>query len=131
MLKSAAMATARTAWRARTTSSWSRIGSVSSFSTDTRLSLIVNNLPDQGEALVHVERGADAGQREAELDERNRDSGLHADHHGGGIEHLRHGGNVVEHAADEGIDDRQRRDIDHDAARPVGNDAVGEVVLER
>ncbi len=38
---------------------------------------------------------------------------------------------LLEHAADEGIDDRQRRDNDHDAARPVGNDAVGEVVLER
>ena len=62
------------------------------------------------------ERGAHAGQRQAELDQRDRDRRPHADDHRLGVEHARHGGDVGEHAADEGVDDLERRDVDQHAA---------------
>ena len=81
--------------------------------------------------LLDVERGAHAGERKAELDQGDGDGGLHADYHRVGVEHPRHRRDVAEHAADERIDDLERRDVDQHAARAVGDDPVGEIVLER
>ena len=93
--------------------------------------LAIDDAPDQGEPLVDVQRGAHAGQRQAQLDQRDRHRRPHADDHRHRIQHARHGSDIVEHAPDEGIDDLQRRDVDHHAARAVGDDPVGQIVLQR
>src|SRR5271165_1729820 len=104
----ASIARARTAWRARTTSSEVRTAIVSFFSTTKHAPLVIDRPTDQGEAFVDVEGRAHASQRQPELNEGNGDCGPHADHDGDRIEHPRHRGNVAEHAADEGIDDLER-----------------------
>ena len=57
------------------------------------------------------------GQRQPELDERDRDRRPHADDDRLGVEHARHRRDVAEHAADERVDDLERRDVDQHAAR--------------
>ena len=64
---------------------------------------------------LDVERGAHARQRQPELDQRDGDRRPHADDHGLGVEHPRHGRDVAEHAADERVDDLERRDVDQHA----------------
>src|SRR5579864_8707632 len=104
---------------------------VSLFSTIKPVLLAVDQPPDQGEALVDIERGLHSAQCQPKLDQRDRHGRLHADHHRDGIEHPRHGGDVVEHAADEGVHHFQGRDVDHHAARATGDDLGCEVVLQR
>ena len=48
-----------------------------------------------------------------------------------GVEHAGHRRDVADHAADEGVDDLERRDVDQDAVRAVLDDALGQVVLKR
>src|SRR3954468_23514309 len=115
--KPASMAQARTSWRTRTTSSVDFKPIVSSFSTFIPGLAAIDDAPDEIEPLVDIERGTHAAELEPELDQGDGDGRAHAHDHGRGIEHARHGGDVVEHAADEGIDDLQRRYVDHDAAR--------------
>src|SRR4029434_10462931 len=82
-------------------------------------------------ALFHVERGADPGQRQPQLDEGDGDGGLHADHHRLRVEHARDGGDATQHAADEGIHDLERGDVDEHRPRAMLDDALGEVLLKR
>src|SRR6185312_14402428 len=129
-LKPALTACARTIWRTRTTSSPERRSMLSDFSTFMQPAAIIDNAPDEGEALVDIECGAHAAELEPELDQGDGHRRPHADDHGRRIEHAAHGGDVVEHAADEGIDDLQGRDVDHDAAGARRDDAVGEILLQ-
>ena len=84
---------------------------------------LLDALPQQLHAALDVQRGADAGQRQAELDQRDRDRRPHADDDGFGIEDPRHGGDVGQHPADEGVDDLQRRDVDEHALGARVDDA--------
>src|SRR6185436_9193589 len=81
-------------------------------------------------ALVDVQCGAHAFERQAELHQRDRDGGLHAYDHRLRIEHARHRRDVADHAADERVDDFEARDVDEHSVRPVRDDAVGEIVLQ-
>ena len=81
--------------------------------------------------LLDVQRGAHAFERQPELDQRDGDGGLHADDDRLRVEHARHRGDVADHAADEGVDHVERRDVDQHAVRAVCDDALGEVVLQR
>src|SRR5271165_2264936 len=126
----ASIARARTAWRTRTTSSEVRTAIVSPFSTTKRPLLATDGLADQGEPLVDIERRAHTGERKPELNQGYGDGGSHTDDHGDRVEHPRHGGDIVEHPADERVDDLEGRYVDHDAPRPLGDDPVGEVVLQ-
>src|SRR5271155_322336 len=128
--KPASIARARTACRRRTTSSELRTAIVSSFSTTKRAPRVIDGLADHGQPLIDVERRAHAGERKPELNQGYGDGGSHTDDHGDRVEHPRHGGDIVEHAADERVDDLESRYVDHDAARPLGDDPVGEVVLQ-
>src|SRR3954471_8564804 len=77
----------RTAWRARTMSCSLLRGSTSVFVMDAIGVLLPGHGgPQQAHAALDVEGGLDAGQGEAQLDERDRDGGLHADQDGGGVE---------------------------------------------
>ena len=71
------------------------------------------------------------GERQAELDQSDGDGWAHADDHGVGVEDARYRGNVVEHAADEAVDDFQGRYIDEDALGAVFHDLGREIFLER
>ena len=71
----------------------------------------------QGQSLIHVQCRPHAGQRHSQLDERDCDGRPHPDHDRPRIEDARHRGDVREHAADERVDDLERRDVDQDAAR--------------
>ena len=78
------------------------------------------------------ERRAHAGQRQAELDQRDRDGRPHADDDRLGVEHPRHRGDVAEHPADERVDHLERGDVDQHAAwRRVVDDLRGQIVLQR
>ena len=61
------------------------------------------------------ERGLHARQRQSQFDQGDGDRRPHADDHRLGIEHARHRGDVVEHPADEAVDDLQRGDVDQHA----------------
>ena len=86
---------------------------------------------EQRHAALHVERGAHARQRQPELDQRDRDRRLHADHDRLGVEDPRHGGDVGDHPADERVHHFQRGDVDQHAVRAGRGDPLGEVVLQR
>src|SRR5918911_1905485 len=62
-------------------------------------------------ALVHVEDRVDALQLKPQLDERDGDRRLHADHDGARVHDTRHRRDVREHATDERIDHLQKRDV--------------------
>src|SRR5215469_18694011 len=103
---------------------------LSSFSTTKRAPRLIDGLADQGEPLLDVERRAHTGERKPELNQGYGDGRPHTDNHGDRVEDPPHSGNVVEHSADKRVDNLERRDIDHDAARPLGDDPVGQVVLQ-
>src|SRR5262249_29143292 len=87
--------------------------------------------PDELHAAFDVQRGPHAGERQAELDQRDRHGRPHSDDDGLGVEDARDGGDVVEHAPDEAVDDLERRDVDEHALRAVRDDLAGEVFFER
>src|ERR1700728_4242027 len=91
-LNPAATARARTACRTRTTSSEVRTGKVSSVSTIIYRLVAIDDAADHRQALVHVQGGADAGERQAEFHQGDRHGRAHADHHGDRVQHARHGG---------------------------------------
>src|SRR5271170_4810780 len=103
--KPASIARARTACRTLTTSSELRTATVSSFSTTKRAPRLVDGLADQGEPLLNVERRAHAGKGKAKLDQGYGDGGPHSNYDRHCVEHPRHRGDIVEHAADERVDD--------------------------
>src|SRR4051794_3582512 len=102
------MARSLTACRTLTTSSEARSGIVSSLSMSICVLSAVNDLTDHGQAFVDVQRGADTGQLQTKFYQGDCDGWTHADDHGHRIEHPGHGSDVVQHAADEGVDDLQR-----------------------
>src|SRR5438552_3006130 len=119
----------RTIWRTRTMSSPERTGH--------RSLLTIGMAIWRGErdaqqlhALLDVQRRAHTRERQPQLDECDRDRGLHANHHGGGVEDPRHARDVAQHAADERVHDLERRDVDEDAVGPMLDDHLGEVVLK-
>jgi len=87
------------------------MGTVSCFWTST----VSHPVRDQAHALLDIERRAHAGQRQSELDERDRDRRPHADDHRLCIQHARHRRDVRQHAPDERVDQRERRDVEDDA----------------
>src|SRR5262249_21399079 len=109
-----------------------RTGSVSSTGIAVTIAVApAERRTEELHALVDVETGANARQRQTELDERDGDGRAHADDDRLGVEHPRHRGDVADHAPDERVDDLERRDVDQHAAGAVAHDAVGEVVLQR
>src|SRR5690349_17354559 len=114
--KPSSWANLRTAWRARTMSCSVLRGSTSVFVID---GIVVSLLLVAGghggtqdaHAPLDVEGGLDAGQREAQLDERDRDGRLHADQDGGRVEDAGHARDVGDHAADERVDHLQGGDV--------------------
>src|SRR5581483_1247312 len=75
---------------------------------------IAEGLLEQLHPALHVERGADSLERQPQLDERDGHRGLHPHHHRLRIEDAAHPGDVRQHAADEGVDDVERADVDED-----------------
>src|SRR3954447_5198463 len=86
---------------------------------------------DQGHPALDVQRGPDAGERQSEFDQRDCHRGPHSDDDGVGVENARNRGDIVQHAADETVDDFKRRDIDQHAARIMLDDLRGEVFFQR
>src|SRR5262249_22528802 len=99
------IARARTACRTRTTSSELRTATVSFFSTTKRAPSVIDGLADQIEPLVDIERRAHTGERKPELNQGYGDGGAHTDDHAAAGKHTRHGSDIIEHAANERIDD--------------------------
>src|SRR5689334_4951510 len=123
-LKPIETAHARASCRTRTMSSVAFSSKVSSFTTSKTGS------SEQFHAALDVQCRPHAAELEAELDERDRDRGTHAHDHGVGIEDARHGSQVVQHSADERIDELERRDVDENSLRPRLDDLLGEVLLQ-
>src|SRR6185503_2217141 len=96
-LKPTSIARLRTACRALTTSSPLRTGNVSRSLAIGRLIRSRQQLAHQNQARIEVQCSADARQRQAELDQRDRDRRTHADDHGLRIEDAGHRGYVAEH----------------------------------
>src|SRR5512141_2484773 len=97
-LKAASMARVLTSCRTTTTSLEERIGRTSLFSTGTgalvcrgrfcrELRRLVQERPQERHSPLDVERGAYPGQRQAELDERDRHRRLHPRDDGVRVEH--------------------------------------------
>src|SRR5579883_2817798 len=125
-----ATARLRTAWRTRTTSSACRTGMTSLAATINPVLRSVDQAAYERKALVDIERGPHPRKAEAELDQGDGDRRLHADHDGHRVEDARHRGDIVQHSPDEGIDDFERRDVYHHAARMGLYDLAREVVLQ-
>src|SRR5262245_14287613 len=85
---------------------------------------------EQIHAAFDVERSAHAAELEAELDERDGDGGAHPHDDRLGIEDARHGSQVVQHSADERVDELERRDVDEDSLGARLDDLLREVLLE-
>src|SRR5688572_20721987 len=98
---------ARTACRMRTMSS-----SVARGFTSLWMTGMDRLRAEHGHAHVDVQRRANAGKRQSELDERDRHGRAHADDDGVRIENARHRRDVGEHAADERVDHLERGDVD-------------------
>src|SRR5262249_1829043 len=103
-LKPRSTAQVRTTCRTTTMSCDERTGSVSS----TGIAVTVPVAPAERRtqelhALVDVETGANARQRQPELDERDGDGGAHADDDGFGVEHPGHRRDVADHPPDERV----------------------------
>src|SRR6185369_12273181 len=81
-LKPTSIARLRTTCRALTTSSPLRTWNVSRSLAIGRLVWSCQHFARQGETCIDVQRSADARQRQAELDQRDRDRRAHADDHG-------------------------------------------------
>src|SRR5919204_2845746 len=108
-----------------------RTGSVSSSDNAMTVAAARERRAKKLHALVDVQARANARQGQAQFDQRDGDGGPHADHDGLGVEDLRHRRDVAEHATDERVDDLERGDVDEHALRPIANDAIGEIVLQR
>ena len=87
-------------------------------------------MSQQLHAALDVQRGCDARQRQAQFHQRDRHGRLHADQHGSRIENARHAGNVGDHAADEGVDHFQRRNVDEHAFGALLLDRAGQIILQ-
>ena len=70
------------------------------------------------------------GSARPKLDQRDRDRGLHADEHCPCVENPGHAGNIPDHAPHERIDHLECGDVDEDAARTLGLDRIGQIVLQ-
>src|SRR4051812_21517329 len=101
--KPRAMAHSRAIWRTRTISSSLRSGTSSSLTTAIAALARLAGHVQEVHSELDVERGAHAGQGEAELDEGDGDRGPHSRHHGVGVEDASHGRDVGQHAADERV----------------------------
>src|SRR5579871_999733 len=109
----ASIARVRVIWRTLTTSSDDRMSRRSLFAVVAIFRLRrVQTLLDHRHAAFDVQRRLDARQREPELDQRDGDRRTHPDYDRVGVENARHRRDVVQHAADEAVDDLQRRDVD-------------------
>src|SRR5262245_21295957 len=79
----------RTAWRTTTTSSEERMSRRSLF--DTTIGVLrrapAHRGPQELHAFFHVERGAHPRERQPQLDQRDGDGRLHADHDRLGVQH--------------------------------------------
>src|SRR5215213_8377073 len=112
-------------------SSEDRTGTVSVFSTSKFVHSPIDFAANNRQPLVHIERRAHAVQRQPKLDERDRHCRLHADDNRNRVENARDRGDIVQHPADERVDDFQRRYIDHDAARARRDDLLRQILLQR
>src|SRR5262245_5821418 len=130
-LRPCATAHSRATCRTRTTSSDDLIDIVSSFATAIDVLLLCVGALKQAHALLNVERGAHARQREPQLDERNGHSGAHSDDYRFRVQHARHRRDVAEHPADERVHNLERRNVNQHAPRTRIYDPFGQVVLER
>src|SRR5919108_3636591 len=130
-LKPISTARMRTTWRTTTMSVEERTGSVSSSGIANTVAAARERRAKKLHALVDVQARPNARQGQAQLHQRDGNRGSHADHDRLGVEHAGHRRDVADHAADEGIDDLERRDVDEHAAGAIANDAIGEVVLQR
>src|SRR5262245_13338201 len=99
-LKPTVVAHSRTTWRTATTSSEARTARRSLRTTAMRPPIAGR---EELHAPLDVEGRPDARQRQAELDEGDRDRGPHAHDHRRRIEHTRHTRDVREHASDERV----------------------------
>src|SRR5262245_50804111 len=117
-LSPAATAKWRVCWRTLTTSSDDRMARRSVFVVVTINSLRVGATLNQRHAAVDIQRCSDAGQGQAKLDQGDCDCGAHADDDRFGVEDAGHSGDIVQHAADETVDDFQRRNVDEHALGP-------------
>src|SRR5262245_53092960 len=81
-------------------------------------------------AAFNVERRAHAAELEAELHARDGDRGPHPPRDGCRSEDARRGRQVVQHSADERIDELEGRDVDEHTLGPRLDDLLREVLLE-
>src|ERR1700733_9885665 len=130
VLKPAPSASVRAAWRTRTTSSEERISTFSLFCVVIFRLRRREPRVDESHAALDVQGGFDAGERQSKLDQRDRHRGPHADNHGVGVQNARDRGDVVEHPADETVDDLQRRDIDENALRVGVDNLAGQILFQ-
>ena len=84
----------------------------------------------QREALLRVQRGAHAAQRQAQLGERDRHRRAHADQDRLGVEQPRDRPDHGQHPADEGVHDLHRGDVDDHPVGAGGGQFVRQVLLE-
>src|SRR5690349_19204633 len=105
----------RTCWRASTMSCSERSGA-SPLVTDDIGTVRVYLPTQQRHAAFDIQRGGDTGQRQPEFHQRDRHRGLHAHQDGFRAEDFSYSRDVRDHAADEGVDHLERRDVDQHAA---------------
>src|SRR5262245_58669375 len=92
---------------------------------------------EQTHSPLHIEGGVDSFENKAELDERDRDRGPHADNDGLRAEKSGGGGDVSQHPADEGVHELQCGNFDehalgtgfHDHGVQVALELLGEFVM--
>src|SRR5690606_11653472 len=90
-----------------------------------------DSFADQRHASLDIERRLHTGQRQAELDERDRHGRTHADDDRLRVENARDRGDVVEHATDEAVYDLERGNVYQHALRASLHDLLRKIVLER
>src|SRR5689334_2196020 len=113
-------AISRTAWRTMT---------MASFAATLRLSrrVVAIDAPlerrsQKLDASLHGQSRTHARKRQPELHESDGHGRPHAHDHGFRVEDPRHAGDVADRAADEGVDDLQRRDVDQNAFGVIFHD---------
>src|SRR5688572_16662722 len=120
-------AIARPRWRAVTMSLSCEIATVTS---SCMRSAGFPHVVQDGDGFLEVERGPHVGEREPQLDHRERDLGLDADDDGLGAAHLENLADAAQRPDRERIHDVEHRDVDDDALRPELPDPLRQVVAE-
>src|SRR5512145_931959 len=124
------MAHWRTDWRT-TTMSWpDRMARDSVLTTAMPVASVADGVAEELHASLDVQGGPHPGQPKPQFYQRDGHRRLHTHHHRLGIQHPGHGGDVPQHAADEGVDDLQGRDVDQDPPSPRLHDSPGQIVLQ-